>query len=150
MALDLSLTRISATPAASRTLQTSLCALVYSHATEPTTDSILLEADAAQSAKDDADENLPAVPPSTTATDVSGFWFIGTERSCRSLGTDHLSRRWACKYPTDLSYRVPFLERTQGPGPSSSLSFHQNECFENDVFKKTYVYREIVYSGDFV
>jgi hypothetical protein len=73
MTLDLSLTHTSSTPAASRTLQTFLCALVCSHATEPTTDSILLEADATQSTKDDADENLLAVPPSTIAADISGF-----------------------------------------------------------------------------
>ncbi|KAH9991031.1 hypothetical protein BJV77DRAFT_1068534 [Russula vinacea] len=39
----------------------------------PTTDLILLEANAAQSAKEDADENSPAVPSSTIAADISGF-----------------------------------------------------------------------------
>jgi hypothetical protein len=56
----------------------------------------------------------------------------------------------ALKYLSDL--RIEYLPSSEPkPGFKLIFEFSPNEYFENDVLKKTYVYREEVgYSGDFV
>jgi len=119
------------------------------HATsEPTAEE--LEAGAAQSAKDDADENPLAVPASTIAAGVPEFWLTALRNhvGLSELITDRDAA--ALKYLTDL--RIEYLPSSEPkPGFKLIFEFSSNEYFENDVFEKTYVYREEVgYSGDFV
>jgi len=119
------------------------------HATaEPTAEE--LEAGAAQSAKDDADENPLAVPPSTVAAAVPGFWLTALRNhvGLSELITDRDAG--ALKNLTDL--RIEYLPSSEPkPGFKLIFEFASNEYFENDVLEKTYVYREEVgYSGDFV
>ena len=105
---------------------------------------------AAQSAKDDADENPLAVPPSTVATAVPEFWLtvLRNHVSLSALITDRDAG--ALKHLIDL--RIEYLPSSEPkPGFKLIFEFSPNEYFENDMLEKTYVYREEVgYSGDFV
>ena len=122
-------------------------ALIHA-ADEPTAEE--LEAGAAQSAKDDADENPLAVPPSTVAAAVPEFWLtaLRNQVGLSDLITDRDAG--ALKHITDL--RIEYLSSSEPkPGFKLIFEFSPNEYFENDVLEKTYVYREEVgYSGDFV
>jgi hypothetical protein len=115
---------------------------------EPTTEE--LEAGAAQSAKDDPEENPLAVPPSTSAAAVPEFWLtvLRNNVGMSDLITDRDAG--ALKYLTDL--RIEYLPSSEPkPGFKLIFEFSENEYFENGVLEKTYVYREEVgYSGDFV
>lgn len=119
------------------------------HATaEPTAEE--LEAGAAQSAKDDADENPLAVPLSTIAAAVPEFWLTALRNhvGLSALITDRDAA--ALKHLTDL--RIEYLPSSEPkPGFKLIFEFSSNEYLENDVLEKIYVYREEVgYSGDFV
>ncbi|KAH9974508.1 hypothetical protein BJV74DRAFT_782407 [Russula compacta] len=119
------------------------------HATdEPSTEE--LEAGAAQSAKDDADENPLAVPPSTVAAAVPEFWLtvLRNHVGLSELITDRDAA--ALKYLIDL--RIEYLPSSEPkPGFKLLFEFSSNDYFDNDLLVKTYVYREEVgYSGDFV
>jgi len=128
-------------------LYTRRRALIHATA-EPTAEE--LEAGAAQSAKDDADDNPLAVPPSTAAAPVPEFWSTALRNhvSLSELITDRDGS--ALKHLTDL--RIEYLPSSEPkPGFKLIFEFSPNEYFENDVLEKTYVYREEVgYSGDFV
>ncbi len=122
---------------------------VLIHATaEPTAEE--LEAGAAQSAKDDPEENPLAVPSSTNPGPVPEFWLtvLRNHVGLSSLITDRDAG--ALKYLTDL--RIEYLPSSEPkPGFKLIFDFSPNDFFENDVLDKTYVYREEVgYSGDFV
>jgi len=119
------------------------------HATaEPTAEE--LEAGAAQSAKDDPEENPLSVPPSTNPAAVPDFWLtvLRNHVGLSELINDRDAA--ALKYLTDL--RIEYLPSSEPkPGFKLIFEFSQNEYFENEVLQKTYVYREEVgYSGDFV
>jgi nucleosome assembly protein 1-like 1 len=119
------------------------------HATdEPTAEE--LEAGAAQSTKDDPDENPLAVPASTTPAAVPDFWLTALRNhiGLSELITDRDAG--ALKYLNDL--RIEYLPSSEPkPGFKLIFEFSPNEYFENDILEKTYVYREEVgYSGDFV
>ena len=122
-------------------------ALIYA-TDEPTTKE--LEAGATQSAKDDAKENLLAVPSSTVPAAVPEFWLIAL-RNHVGL-SDLITNRDAdaLKYITKL--RIEYLPSTE-PKPGFKLIFEAspNKYLKNDVPEKTYVYcDEVGYSGDFV
>ena len=119
------------------------------HATsEPTTEE--LEAGAAQSVKDDPEENPLDVPASTIPTAVPEFWLtvLRNHVGLSDLITDRDAG--ALKHLTDL--RIEYLSSNEPkPGFKLIFEFSENEYFENAVLDKTYVYREEVgYSGDFV
>jgi len=119
------------------------------HATaEPTAEE--LDAGAAQSAKDDPEENPLAVPSSTAPASVPEFWLTALRNhvGLSELITDRDAS--ALKSLTDL--RIEYLPSSEPkPGFKLIFDFSPNEFFENDVLEKTYVYREEVgYSGDFV
>jgi nucleosome assembly protein 1-like 1 len=119
------------------------------HATaEPTAEE--LEAGAAQSAKDDPDENPLAVPSSTVPASVPEFWLTALRNhvGLSELITDRDDS--ALKSLTDL--RIEYLPSSEPkPGFKLIFNFSPNKFFENEVLEKTYVYREEVgYSGDFV
>ena len=119
------------------------------HATsEPTTEE--LKAGAAQSAKDDPDENPLDVPASTIPAAVPEFWLtvLRNHVGLSDLITDRDAG--ALKHLTDL--RIEYLPSSEPkPGFKLIFEFSENEYFENVVLDKTYVYREEVgYSGDFV
>jgi nucleosome assembly protein 1-like 1 len=119
------------------------------HATsEPTAEELV--AGAAQSAKDDADENPLAVPASTVPGAVPEFWLTALRNhvGLSELITDRDAS--ALKYLTDLG--IEYLPSSEPkPGFKLIFEFSTNEYFENGVLEKTYVYREEVgYSGDFV
>lgn len=121
--------------------------LIHARA-EPTTEE--LEAGAAQSAKDDPEENPLSVPPSTSAAAVPEFWLtvLRNNVGMSDLITDRDAG--ALKYLTDL--RIEYLPSSEPkPGFKLIFEFSENEYFDNGVLEKTYVYREEVgYSGDFV
>lgn len=121
--------------------------LIHARA-EPTTEE--LEAGAAQSAKDDPEENPLSVPPSTSAAAVPEFWLtvLRNNVGMSDLITDRDAG--ALKYLTDL--RIEYLPSSEPkPGFKLIFEFSENEYFDNEVLEKTYVYREEVgYSGDFV
>jgi nucleosome assembly protein 1-like 1 len=119
------------------------------HATcEPTAEE--LEAGAAQSVKDNLDENPLAVPPSTTPAAVPEFWLtvLRNHVGLSDLITDRDAA--ALKHLTDL--RIEYLPSSEPkPGFKLIFEFSENEYFENGLLEKTYVYREEVgYTGDFV
>ncbi len=109
-----------------------------------------LEAGAAQSAKEDGEENPLTVPPSTVAAAVPEFWLtvLRNHVGLSELITDRDAA--ALKYLIDL--RIEYLPSSEPkPGFKLIFEFSSNEYFENAVLEKTYVYREEVgYSGDFV
>ncbi|KAF8502612.1 NAP-domain-containing protein [Russula emetica] len=119
------------------------------HATdEPTAEE--LEAGAAQSVKDDADENPLAVPPSTVPAAVPEFWLTALRNHVGLSELINDRDAGALKHITEL--RIEYLPSSEPkPGFKLIFEFSPNEYFENDVLEKTYVYREEVgYSGDFV
>jgi hypothetical protein len=126
---DLSLTHISLTPAASRTHQTSLCTPACSHPATDKPSTEKLEVGTAQSTKDYPDKNALAVPSSTIATTVPGFWLIAPRNH---VGLSELITNrdaGACNQPTYL------LDTEVGgaftsPGSSSSLSFHETNILK--------------------
>jgi nucleosome assembly protein 1-like 1 len=119
------------------------------HATaEPTTDELV--AGAAQSAKDDPDDNPLSVPSDTIPAAVPEFWLTVLRNHVGLSELINDRDAGALKYLNDL--RIEYLPSSEPkPGFKLIFEFSQNEYFENEVLQKTYVYREEVgYSGDFV
>ncbi|KAI0271273.1 hypothetical protein BC834DRAFT_433509 [Gloeopeniophorella convolvens] len=122
-------------------------ALIHAQA-EPTAEE--LEAGAAQSAKDDPEENPLAVPEATAAAAVPEFWLTALRNHVGI--SDLITERdaGALKHLVDL--RIEYLPSSEPkPGFKLIFEFTPNDYFENTVLEKTYIYREEVgYSGDFV